>query len=198
MKAIPLDLRDVTWNGPEITDPKILRDLPEDHFQFLRQLNGFVLSGGALHVRGAVLEPEWHSIRKSWRGKDAFHELYDEVLPGDIPFAEDLFGDQFFLRRGAVWRLFAETGELEPMTDSFADFLEGVDEDAEGFLNVPGGNLEPGQLMLAYPPFCLEESGKESRLSVVPAAQAIAFHAQLARQLKDVPEGAKIKFNVEG
>jgi hypothetical protein len=52
-------------------------------------------------------------------------------------------------------------------------------------------------LLLAYPPFCFEEAGLTVELSTVPAAEAIQFHARLALQLKDIPEGAKIKFNLD-
>ena len=194
MKAIPLDLSALTWKGPEIDDPKILRDVPEDLYQLLRQVNGFILRHGALHVRGGCVAPEWHSLRKAWRGPEAFHGTYDAVRPDDVPFAQDLFGDQFLLRRGAVWRLFAETGEMEEMTETFGEFMAHVSEDIDEFLNVREASLEPGQLMLAYPPFCMEGSGSKASLGAVPALEAIAFHANVARQLKDVPDGAKIEF----
>ena len=48
-----------------------------------------------------------------------------------------------------------------------------------------------------YPPFSVVESDNEVGLTRVPALEAIRFHAEVARQLKDVPEGAKIKFNVQ-
>ncbi|MGZ8939574.1 MAG: hypothetical protein ACXW32_10230 [Limisphaerales bacterium] len=196
MKAIPLDLSGVTWKGPAIDDPKILRDVPEELYQLLRQVNGFILHHGALHVRGGCVAPEWHSLRKAWRGPEAFSESYDAVRPDDVPFAQDLFGDQFLLRRRAVWRLFAETGEMEEMTENLAEFTARVSEDIDAFLNVHAAVLEPGQLMLAYPPFCVEGPASKSTLSAVPALEAIAFHANVARQLKDVPDGAKIEFKV--
>ena len=186
----------VTWHGPEITDEEILAELPVGLFEVVREWNGFVLHGGALHVRGACLEPEWHSLRVAWRGEGALHRLYDAVRAEDVPFAQDLFGDQFLWREEAVWRLFAETGDVEEMAGSLEEFWEGVNGDVEGYLNVGKGELEPGQLVLAYPPFCVEESGRNVGFSKVPAQEAIAFHATLARQLKDVPEGAKVKFNI--
>lgn len=197
MKAIPLDLSGLTWKGPEIEDPKILRDVPEELYQLLRQVNGFILRQGALHVRGGCIVPEWHSLRRVWRGEQAFHEAYQEVRPDDVPFAQDLFGDQFFLRRGVVWRLFAESGEMEETSESLGEFMAHVNEDIEAFLNVGDARVEPGQLMLAYPPFCLEGPASKSTLSAVSTLEVIAFHANIARQLKDVPEGAKIEFKVE-
>lgn len=197
MKAIPLDLSGVTWRGPEIDDPKILRDVPEDLYQLLRQVNGFILRHGALHVRGGCAAPDWHSLRRVWRGEQAFHEAYHAVRPEDVPFAQDLFGDQFLLRRGVVWRLFAETGEMEEAADSLGEFMARINEDIDAFLNVGDARVEPGQLMLAYPPFCFDGPASKSTFSAVSTLEVIAFHANIAGQLKDVPEGAKIEFKVE-
>ena len=188
----------ITWRGPDITDEEILAELPVGLFELLRELNGFVLHGGALHVRGACLKPEWHSLRVAWRGEMAFHHLYDVVQQADVPFAQDSFGDQFIWRDEAVWRLFAETGEVEEVAAGLNEFWESVNRDIEGYLNVSKGELQPGQLSLAYPPFCVEESEQNVASSKVPALEAIAFHANLAQQLRDVPEGAKVKFNIEG
>ena len=149
MKAIPLDLSEATWTGPEIDDPKILRDVPEELYQLLRQVNGFILRHGALHARGGCVAPDWHSLRQAWRGEQAFHATYHAVRPDDVPFAQDLFGDQFLLRRGVVWRLFAETGEMEEAAESLGDFIAQVNQDIEAFLNVGDARVEPGQLMLA-------------------------------------------------
>jgi len=56
-------------------------------------------------VRGAVTSPDWHSIRVMLEGPDALHCLYSQILPDDIPFAEDCVGDQFCLRSSEVIRL---------------------------------------------------------------------------------------------
>jgi hypothetical protein len=194
MSAVRLD--GVTWNGPKIDDRELLRELPEALRDLLDWQNGFVLHGGALHVRGASTNPEWHSLRLAWQGEHALHKLYGTVLPDDIPFAQDVFGDQFLLRDEVVMRLFAETGEVEKMAEDLDEFLAAVNIDLEGYLNVQPGQLEPGQLLLAYPPFCFEEASGKVDLSPLPAAEVIRFHAQVAAQLKDVPEGAKIEFKV--
>lgn len=186
-----------TWHGPAIDDEEILAAVPVGLFELLLELNGFIVAGGTLHLRGACFVPEWHSLRAAWNGEEAFHQLYAEVLPADIPFAQDCFGDQFLLREGAVLRLFAETGEMEEIAGSLDDFLSAAQDDIEGYLNVQPAELAPGQLTLAYPPFCVEESESEVGLSKLPAIEVIRFHATVAKQLRGVPEGARIKFNVQ-
>ena len=195
MSAVKLD--GVTWKGPKIDDKEILKDLPAALRELLDCVNGFVLHGGALHIRGACMAPDWHSLRTAWHGDEALHKLYATVQPGDVPFAQDNFGDQFLLRDEVVMRLFAETGEVEMMAEDLNEFLAAVDIDLEGYLNVQPAQLEPGQLLLAYPPFCFDAAGANIEFSPLPASEVIKFHAQIAAQLKDVPEGAKIEFKVQ-
>ena len=196
MKSILSRLEGITWRGPTADDPELLAELPPELAELLRETNGFILHGGALHFRGASLVPAWHSLRVAMHDAEAFHQMYEEVERGDIPFAQDLFGDLFVLREGVVLRLFAETGEIEALSRSLEEFLTHLCDDFSEFLNVQPSTLQPGQLVLAYPPFCFEESGKEIDQTPLPAREVIHFHATLAQQLKDVPEGAKIKFNV--
>lgn len=187
----------VTWRGESIDDIELLRELPPDLVRVIEDTNGFILHEGALHVRGASLMPEWHSLRAAWRGVSAFHTLYESVDAADIPFAQDQVGDQFLLRDGQVLRLAAETGDIEALASNLEDFIARLSEDIEGFLNVGlGHTMQPGQLLLAYPPFVFRESGAESSLKPTRAGEVILFHADLARQIRDIPDGGQVEFNV--
>ena len=187
----------VTWQGESIDDIDILRELPRGLTDLLGEINGFILHGGAIHVRGASLSPEWHSLRAAWRGESAFHTLYDRVEKTDIPFAQDQYGDQILIRDDVILRLLAETGEIETLGGSLEDFFNWLTEDIEGFLNVGlNHTMEPGQLLLAYPPFVCKESGPNTSLKPVSANEVVRFHADLARQIRDVPNGGKIEFEI--
>ena len=155
-----MDIPGITWKGESIEDVEILPELPADLVRVLSVTNGFVLHDGAVHVRGACLTPEWHSLRAAWRGPTAFQVLYDDVRPTDVPFAQDQLGDQFLIRDGVIFRLSGETGEIEHLAESLQEFLNKVSSDIEGFLNVGlDHKMQPGQLLHAYPPFCFRESG---------------------------------------
>jgi hypothetical protein len=192
-----MDIPGITWKGESIEDVEILRELPTDLVRVLSDTNGFILHEGAVHVRGACLIPEWHSLRTAWRGPKAFHILYDDVQPSDVPFAQDQVGDQFLVREDVVLRLSAETGEIERLADSIHDFFSRMSSDIEGFLNVGlGHRMQPGQLLHAYPPFCFRESGVGASIAPLPASEVILFHADLARQMRDVPDGGKVEFKL--
>jgi len=192
-----MEIPGITWKGESIEDVEILAELPADLVRVLSDTNGFILHEGAVHVRGASLTPEWHSLRSAWRGPNAFHTLYQEVRLSDVPFAQDQIGDQFLIRDSAVLRLSAETGEIGRLSDSLQDFFSRLSSDIEGFLNVGlGQRMQPGQLLHAYPPFCFRESGAGASLKPLPASEVILFHADLARQIRDVPDGGQVEFKL--
>ena len=188
-----VELGHITWQGPDADDPAILDDLPTNLRGLLAQVNGFIQFGGGLHLRGASLSPDWHSLRVAWHGPRAFHRLYPTVDPSWIPFAQDCVGDQFLLADGGVLRLLAETGEVEPLAVGLAGFLQSAMEDpVEWLLMAPllqmqaeGGGLEPGQLVHAYPPFCCEEAAGGVSLKAVPTTELHAFHAELSAGLPE-------------
>src|SRR6267378_5421011 len=128
-----MDIPGITWRGESIEDVEILRELPTDLVRVLSDTNGFILHEGAVHVRDACLTSEWHSLRVAWRGPKAFHILYEDVRPSDIPFAQDQVGDQLLIREGVILRLFAETGEIDRLSVSLEEFFAKVGSDIEGF-----------------------------------------------------------------
>ena len=184
-------LDNVTFRGPKIDDETLIDELPENLAALLRSINGFILCGGGLHIRGVCVEPEWHSLRAAWHGQEALHTLYDSVEPSDIPFAQDCVGDQFLLRGGKVLALSAETGEVGQKANGLASFLEAANANPEGFLAMEpllalqgqGKILAPGQLIHAYPPFCTEQAAQGVSLKAVPAREVIGYHAELASKM---------------
>src|SRR5215213_6037814 len=143
----------ITFKGSEISDPEILDRVPEDYRRLLNQINGFIMFDGGLHVRGAVLSPEWHSLRKVWIGDFALHRLFSPIEETDVPFAQDCLGDQFILRAGIVHRLNAEIGEVEGLGIDLETFLNRAQENPVEFLSLQpllqfmaeGGKLKQGQ-----------------------------------------------------
>ncbi|MHC5059326.1 MAG: SMI1/KNR4 family protein [Planctomycetota bacterium] len=184
----------VTYSGPRIDDPQLLTRLPAELVSLLREVNGFILHNGALHVRGASGEPDWHSLRQAWEGELAFHRLYPVVRESDVPFAQDCLGDQFLIRDGHVFRLLAETGELEGAAVDLRDFFADVERDPEEFLSYsPDRPLQPGQLLHIHPPFCVAETEMGYSFRPCPAREVILFHAELARAIADLPDGAQFE-----
>ena len=183
--------------GSEITDTEILAKVPEDYRQFLTETNGFVLFDGGLHIRGAVLSPEWHSLRKVWLGDFALYKLFPAIEETDVPFAQDCLGDQFVLRDGIVHKLDAEVGEIESLAVDLQTFLQQAQENPVEYLLLEpllqfmseGGKLQLGQLLSVYPPFTAEESANGVSLKAISMFDRIGFLADFARQVASLSEG---------
>ncbi len=194
----------ITFKGPDVSDPEILDRLPEDYRRLLNQINGFVMFDGGLHVRGAVIVPEWHSLRKVWIGDVALHKLYPTLKETDIPFAQDCLGDQFILRDDVVHHLSADSGDLECLEMGLDTFLQKAQENPVEFLSLQpllqfvaeGGRLKLGQLLNAYPPFCMKQSGEGVSLRAVPMFEQVSFSADFAKQIAGLPEGAEVRIKV--
>ena len=198
-----MELEQVTYQGPSIDDVPMLRRLPHALAALVGQIDGFIQFGGGLHVRGACKAPDWHSLRTVLEGPLALHSLYPAVLESDVPFAQDCVGDQFLLRGQSVLELSAETGELTHKADSFKSFLQNVQDDPIEYLSMApllefsksGGVLTPGRLLHAYPPYCMETETPVS-LRDVPALELLRVHAELAKEIRDWPDGASIEISV--
>ena len=192
------------YRGPDIDDFELLERLPVEYRELLEHTNGYVAFHGGLHVRGACFEPAWHSLRAAWLGEMAIHRHFPDVLPDDVPFAEDALGDQFLLRGATVYKLSGETGEIDSLNMNLVEFDANVRADPDEFLELAplerfraeGGVLEPGQLLSVMPPFVFSESAEGVSFRAIPAAERLSFLSRLARQIRDLPDGTQVALKV--
>jgi hypothetical protein len=200
-----MDLSNITYQGSAFqADPEVEALLPDNLLSLLKQINGFIQFGGGLHVRGLCNEPEWHSLRAALFGESAIHKLYPSVEKTDIPFAQDCVADQYLLRERTVFKLFAETGELESLDFGLGSFLSAASNDPVEFLGLEpllqiqsqGQHLEPGQVIHVYPPFCTKEAKNGVSLNPVSTTEAIAFISGFSEKIKTVGNGGKVEIRV--
>ena len=200
-----MDLSNITYQGPEFqADQEIESLLPDNLLSLLKQINGFIQFGGGLHVRGLCIEPEWHSLRAALFGENAIHNLYPSVGKSDIPFAQDCVADQYILRDRTVYKLYAETGELESLDFGLGSFLSAASADPVEFLGLEPllqlqnqeQHLEPGQVIHVYPPFCTEEAKNGVSLKPVSAAEALTFLGDFSKHISSVGNGEKVEVRV--
>ena len=200
-----MNLEHITYIGPELDEgSKIVEKLPENLISLLKQINGFVQYGGGLHVRGICKEPEWHSIESVIDGALSIHKAYPLIKENDIPFAEDCVGDQYLLRDRKVIKLFSETGEIEELGYGLASFFDKAAENPIEYLGMEpllqlqkeGVELEPGQLINVYPPFCTKESKNGVSLKAIPSNEALRFLFDFSKKISSLSDGEKINVKV--
>ncbi|WP_431273464.1 hypothetical protein ACQ858_14865 [Variovorax ureilyticus] len=200
-----MELDHISYVGPDLdpADP-VLSGLPRVLARLLEQVNGFVQFDGGLHVRGVCESPTWHSLSAVMFGPKALHLRYPGLSATDIPFAQDCLTDQFLLRDGVVWKLWAETGELESLNLGPLEFLAQAGTDPVGFLQMQpllqflrgGDRLAPGQVLHVYPPFSTRESKNGVSIKAVPCEEALDFLADFARQVAQIPDGSPFQVRV--
>jgi hypothetical protein len=200
-----MELTEVSFIGPRVdSQSPALTQLSEDLADLLRQVNGFVQFGGGLHVRGLCPSLPWHDLGSVLSGDGALHAKYPALAQTDELFAQDCVADQFFLREGLVWKLWAETGDIEPLDVTLMNFLAAASADPVGFLEMhpllqfrrEGGKLDPGQVLHVYPPFCTKESARGVSLKAVGCEEALAFLADFSRHLASLPDGTPMQIRV--
>jgi hypothetical protein len=185
-----MELTKITYIGPDNLDSQIFEKLSKEHQSLLKVMNGFILFGGGLHLRGACLSPDWHSLRSIWMGDHALHKLYPAIHEDDIPFAQDFLGNQFILRDGIAYKLLSEVGDLESLEMDMHMFLNIVHREPVEFLSLEplirfqneSGKLEEGHLVSVYPPFCTKESEQGVSLRATPMFERIHSLAELANR----------------
>ncbi len=201
-----MDLPGLTYRGAALDDVDILDRLPTDLQQLLAQRNGFVAFRGGLHVRGACVEPKWHSLRAAMEGPESFAARFRTIKQDDVPFAQDVFGDQFVLRDGKVLKLDSYADQLEEVAEGVVDFFAKVQADPIELLELghltqfeaTGETLRPGELLMEWPPFVVSESRKGVSLRRIPAQERLEFLADIAKQLRGVADGTRVEFKIGG
>jgi hypothetical protein len=166
----------------------------------LDQRNGFFAFGPALHVfpsaaselsRGVV---EWNK-RDLWK-----HEYRGFVDPG-LCFAEDIFGNQFSIRDGGIQHFAVETGALTaiaPTIEAWAKLILDDDREWTGWPFAERWAEQAGPIPLHHrlhpaTPFVFGGSYDVDNLRPIEAAEMMAKWGSFARQIHEVPNGAKIE-----
>ncbi|MBK8506469.1 MAG: hypothetical protein IPL46_32300 [Saprospiraceae bacterium] len=178
-----MEFKGTIYLGESMTDQSLWSLLPDDLKSFYQDINGLVTFQGGLHIRGCVSEPDWHSLRKVWKGDWALHRSFSNLRETDIPFAQDCLGDQFFIRMGSVWRLVIDTGDIEDLEVELYDFFEDAVNDPVDYLDLEplvyfleeGNSLGAGQVLQVDPPFT-EESDHYEITAISMESLISAFH----------------------
>ena len=200
-----MELDHVTFAGPPFDEhAAVVAMLPTPLVGLLRQINGFILYEGGLHVRGVCAQPDWHSLASVLTGPDALHARFPALLETDIPFAQDCVADQYVLRQGRVHKLESETGGLVALGLSLGQFLAAVQDDPVEFLAMQpllrhqqdGGSLQPGQVLHVYPPFCTREAEEGVSLKAVAVQEALRFLAEFSRHVSGLAPGQTVTVKV--
>lgn len=170
-----------------------MQEIPTEYKRYLESGQPLWLYHGNLQIRGLSVEPRWNNLHRYWLGERAFHKAYNSLLETDIPFAQDCFGDQFILRKEIVFKLQCESDDYEKTGLSFSQWLNWIGENPDERLNVDTSvAISPGNLLMAFPPFCFKEASSAS-IKEISMDEVHAFHAEIASKIRNLGDGEKIE-----
>ena len=171
----------------------------------LTERNGFYAFESALLVRplGKSSSPldlaSWNS-ETLWVSRYALFNL-----PTLLFFAEDLFGNQFAISDSGVVSFDPETGELAPLADSLQSWCDVLLSDFNAHTGYPvahewqakHGPLEPGYRLIPKVPFVAGGAFRVDNLLAMNEAEGMAYRADFANQIRDLPDGAEIRIRFD-
>ena len=192
---------------PPAAIPKILTDAGVrgvELFRFLSSVrNGFYSFESSLHVFPAGTLPGVMDLNQ-WNDPTLWAGEYGDLAKKCLFFGEDVFGGQFCIFDGAIHAFDPETGEKTILSTSLAEWGALVMQDYEFLTGFPlahewqksHGTLPMGKRLLPKIPFVTEGPFTVDNLYAGDAVEGMRFRADLARQIHDLPDGAKIQFKV--
>ena len=139
-----------------------------------------------------------------WNDANAWRRMFRADLAGHLFFAETAFGEQFSLTEDAVFVFDPEVAEFNFFASNLDSWVAGVMQDpnihvgyglAKQWQEI-NGPLRPGERLGPKRPFILGGDFSIDNLARIRDSDLMAFRAQLANQIRDLPDGAEIKLNL--
>ncbi len=173
----------------------------------LNERNGFFAFEKALHIFPATAstgtQPGYDLIE--WNSERLWKKEFPEEVQRLLCFAEDAFGCQWALREDHICKFDPETGEATRFADNFEDWARQIVENARIETGWPlsqqwrrtHGELPAKSRMNPKRLFILGGSFALENLFAIDAAEGMRFRGEIARQIRDLPNGTKIKIVLE-
>jgi hypothetical protein len=177
--------------------------LGEELEQLLNMKDGFYAFESALRIFSSQ-ESEYSYSLAQWNSPDLWRNHYAGLADDCLFFAEDLFGGQFCIKGDAIYSFDPETGNMEAMSNSFESWAQEILSDYNVWTGYPLAfewqrsfeRLTHKQRLMPKTPFVCGGQFELDNLSPVNVIAGMRSRANLARQIVDLPEGAKIQFNI--
>lgn len=190
---------------PEIAgDLRILAgSLADDLLRMLHQRNGFYALERALHVFPSHSNQQEIGL-DAWNESALWRSDYRGLADGCLFFAEDVFGGQFCIKDNKVYTFDPETGVLDYLADDIEGWAKVIVSDYEVLTGHPlahqwqkqNGQLPARKRLLPKIPFVAGGEFALANLYLADAVDGMKFRADIANQIRDLPDGTQIKFNV--
>lgn len=177
--------------------------LADELLTMLRERNGFYALESALHVFPSRSSQQEIGL-EDWNENTLWRNEYKGLAEGCLFFAEDVFGGQFCIKDERVYTFDPETGALDYLADDIEGWAKAIISDYEVLTGYPlahqwqerNGQLPAKKRLLPKIPFVAGGEFVLDNLYLSDVIDGMRFRANIANQIKDLPDGVQIKFNI--
>lgn len=177
--------------------------LAHELLQMLKLKNGFYAFESALQVFPAAHFAGEMTLSR-WNAHGLWKFEYETITDKKLFFAQEAFGNQFCIFQERIWFFDAETGELEFRADNLNDWAQKVLMDYEMQTGYPlmhewqkkNGRIASDNRLMPKIPFVLGGGYDLGNLYSLNSVSAMKSRGNLARQLKNLPDGTKVQFRI--
>ncbi|AVF37732.1 SMI1/KNR4 family protein [Rahnella sikkimica] len=170
---------------------------------FLEDKNGAYAFESALHIYPYETVEDDIGLAE-WNDRALWIDSYDGMADGSIYFAEDIFGNQFCIKDDGIYTFDPEIGEFDKLAGNINEWCGMILKNYNfltGYSIAHSWQKEKGQIPVGYRlvpkiPFVAGGVYEIENLYLEKSYIAMKTRANLARQIKDVPDGGSIQFNL--
>jgi hypothetical protein len=176
----------------------------EELGEMLSKKNGFYAFDSALLVRPLTHVKPPLGIWE-WNTPALWKYEYEGTLDGFLCFAEDVFGGQYALSRTGIVAIDPETAETEDIAstlEQWADVILRNRNYRTGYSIAHDWQQRHGSIPVGHrlaPKIPFVTGGKYVLENLHPSidVEAMRFRGSIARQIRDVPDGGHVTFEVK-
>jgi hypothetical protein len=177
----------------------------EELADMLEARNGFFAFESALLVRPSASKAGSGVLGLGqWNAGGLWRNGYDGMAGDLLFFAEDIFGGQFAFQGDEVWTFDPETGESTWFASDLEGWAEHVLAEHEVLTGFPlahewqqiYGQIPVGQRLVPKIPFVLGGAFSLDNLFALNELEAMRYRADIAVQIRDLPEGATVNLKI--
>jgi hypothetical protein len=163
--------------------------------------NGFFAFESALHVFPLGTSPEVLNLR-DWNAPELWSGHYGDLLPRpSLFFAQEVFGDQFYISPDGVWLFRGEHAGCELISDSIAAWADVFIRNWRYYSGYDFGHdwqvthrpLVEGERLIPKLPFVMGGEYEINNLYAGRIVEAMRFRASFAKQIANLPDGTMVQ-----
>jgi hypothetical protein len=179
--------------------------LDRSHRKFIEEHNGVYAYSTSLHIYGCSEALAFHDLLRR-NASDTWRTSYGQDADGLVFFAEEVFGNQYAYSEQGIVMFDLETGQRTVVAADFDGWMKFVVEDTNYATgqslaqqwSALYGPIPYGSHLCPKKPFVVGGTFTVDNLFHMLWERSLSLRADIARQIRDLPEGTKVKLTTRG